>query len=127
MYISKLTLIWKYLTGGKEAVLDYVLGVANNLAEKLDEHKKENVSSYLRIAYKILKTIESVAWLVPDKWTSAYGKTMFAFTDLVASLEDLKITPEEVERVTKEFKEAYDYWMSPDEADDTVKVIEEKK
>lgn len=115
MGISKITLIWKYITGGKEAVLDYVLGVANNLAEKLDEKKKENVSSYIKTAYKILKTIESVAWLVPEKWTTAYGKTLFAFTDLTVALEDLKVTPEEIERVTKEFKEAYDYWMSPDE------------
>lgn len=114
MYISKLTIIWKYLTGGREAVLDYALGVANNLAENLDAHKKENVSSYLGLATKILSAMEKLAWLVPEKWQVAYGKTLFAFTDLVVALEDFKITAEEVERVTKNVKEAYEYWMADD-------------
>ena len=117
MHINKLTIIWKYLTGGREAVLDYALGVANNLAENLDAHKKENVSSYLGLATKILSAMEKLAWLVPEKWNVAYGKTLFAFTDLVVALEDFKVTTEEVERVTTEFKEAYAYWMSPDETE----------
>lgn len=115
MAISKLTIVWKYLTGGKEAVLDYVLGVANNLVDKLDEKKKENVSSYISMAEDILSFMENVSWLVPKKWSVAYGKTLYAFTDLVVALEDFKVTTEEVERVVKNFREAYDYWMAPDE------------
>lgn len=115
MHISKLTIIWKYLTGGREAVLDYALGVANNLAANLDAHKKENVSSYLGLATKILSAMEKLAWLVPEKWQVAYGKTLFAFTDLVVALEDFKVTTEEVERVTKNVKEAYEYWMADDD------------
>ena len=35
--ISKFKIIWKFLFGGKEAVLDYVLDVANNLVEDVVE------------------------------------------------------------------------------------------
>ena len=53
MTISKLKLIWKFLFGGKEAVLDYVIDVANNLVAKISDAKQDEIKGYLAVAQNI--------------------------------------------------------------------------
>ena len=114
MNISKLTIVWKFLTGGREAVLDYVLDLANNLVAKLEAAKQEEIKGYLMTAQTILAALNKYSWLCPQKWLNAYGLTLTAFADVVQALSDLKLTPEEVTSICAAFKSAYAAWRADD-------------
>ena len=45
MNISKLKLAWKFITGGREGVLDYALDCANTFTDRLADAKKEDIKS----------------------------------------------------------------------------------
>ena len=110
--ISKFKILWKFLFGGKEAVLDYVLDVANNLVAKISDAKQEEIKGYLAVAQRILKQLEDLTWLCPQKWLAAYGATLSAFGDLVEALTDLKVTAEEITEVVAAFQTAYAAWRA---------------
>ena len=112
MNISKLKLAWKFITGGREGVLDYVLDVANTFVDRLADAKREDLKSYLSTARNILDTLNSLSWLCPSKWRQAYNVTLSAFADLVAALNDLKLTPEEFTAVCNAFRIAYAAWRA---------------
>lgn len=112
MNISKLKLAWKFLTGGREGVIDYVLDVGNTIADRIADAKKEDLKSYLSTARNILGTLNSISWLCPSKWRQAYDVTLSAFADLVAALNDLKLTPEEFTAVCNAFRIAYAAWRA---------------
>ena len=112
MNISKLKLAWKFITGGREGVLDYALDVANTFADRLAEAKKEDIKSYLATARKVLDTMSAVSWLCPNKWLAAYEETVAAFGALVAALNDMKVTPDELTVVCNSFRIAYAAWRA---------------
>ena len=112
MNISKLKLAWKFLTGGREGLLDYALDVANTFADRLADARREDLKSYLSTARNILDTLNSLSWLCPSKWRQAYALTLSAFADLVAALNDLKLTPEEFTAVCNAFRIAYSAWRA---------------
>lgn len=112
MNISKFTIAWKFITGGREGVIDYVLDVSNNFANKLPDAKKEDLKAYLATARGILGTLESLSWLCPSKWRRAYALTVQAFADLVAALDDLKFTPDELKAVCDAYRLAYAAWRA---------------
>ena len=114
MNISKFKLVWKFLFGGKEAVLDYVLDVANNLAAKISDAKQDEIKGYLAVAQNILKKMSDLTWLCPQKWLAAYGATLSAFGDLVEALADLKVTAEEIDGIVTAFQTAYAAWRADD-------------
>ena len=114
MNISKLTIVWKLLFGGREAVLDYVIDVANNLVAKISDAKQDEIKGYLAVAQRILKQLEDLTWLCPQKWLAAYGATLSAFGDLVEALADLKVTAEEIQSVVTAFQTAYAAWRVDD-------------
>lgn len=112
MNISKLKLAWKFLTGGREGVLDYALDCANTFADRLADAKKEDLKSYLATARNILDTLDSLSWLCPSKWRQAYALTLSAFGALVAALDDLKVTQDELTAVCNSFRLAYSEWRA---------------
>ena len=112
MNISKLKLAWNFLTGGREGLLDYALDVANTFADRLADAKREDIKSYLSTAHNILGTLKSISWLCPSKWRQAYALTLSAFADLVAALNDLKVTPDELTAVCNAFRIAYAAWRA---------------
>ena len=112
MNISKLKLAWKFITGGREGILDYGLDTANTFADLLPNAKKEDIKSYLATARNILDTLNSLSWLCPSKWRQAYTLTVSAFADLVAALDDLKVTKDELTAVCDNFKLAYAAWRA---------------
>ena len=114
MTISKFKLIWKFLFGGREAVLDYVIDVANNLVAKLGDAKQDEIKGYLASAKSVLAKMSDLTWLCPQKWLAAYGATLSAFGDLVEALEDLKVTAEEITEVVTAFQTAYAAWRADD-------------
>ena len=112
MNISKLKLAWKFITGGREGVLDYCLDVANTIADRIPDAKKEEIGKYLATARKVLDTMSALSWLCPSKWIAAYEKTVAAFRALVAALDDLKVTPGELTAVCNSFRIAYAAWRA---------------
>lgn len=112
MNISKLKLAWKFITGGREGVLDYVLDIANTFTNRIADAKKEELKDYLATARRILGALDSISWLCPASWLHPYTLTVGAFADLVAALEDLKITREELTAVCNAFQLAYAAWRA---------------
>ena len=112
MNISKIKLVWKFLTDGREGILDYALDCANTFADRIADAKREDIKSYLSTARSILNTLDSLSWLCPSKWRNAYDVTLSAFADLVAALNDLKLTPEEFTAVCNAFRIAYAAWRA---------------
>ena len=112
MNISKLKLAWKFITGGREGVLDYALDCANTFADRLADAKREDIKSYLATARNILDTLNSLSWLCPSQWRQAYALTLSAFADLVAALDDLKVTQDELTAVCNAFRIAYAAWRA---------------
>lgn len=112
MNISKLKLVWKFLTGGREAVIDYALDVANTFADRLADAKKEDIGKWLATARRILSTLDALSCLCPSKWTDAYGLTLSAFSDLVDALDDLKVEKDELAKVADAFRLAYAAWRA---------------
>lgn len=112
MNISKLKLVWKFLTGGREGVLDYALDVTNTFVDRLADAKKDDIKSYLATARSILETLDNLSWLCPSKWLAAYEFTLSAFDALVSALNDLKVTPDELTAVCNAFRLAYAAWRA---------------
>lgn len=112
MNISKLKLAWKFITGGREGILDYALDCANTFADRIADAKREDIKSCLSTARNILDTLNSLSWLCPSKWRQAYALTLSAFADLVAALDDLKVTHDELTAVCNAFRIAYAAWRA---------------
>ena len=112
MNISKFTIVWKFLTGGREGVLDYALDCANNFAAKIPDAKQEELKGYLETAQKVLDTLSGLSWLCPKRWLLAYGHTISAFADLVSALQDLQLDADEIAAVTAAFQTAYASWRA---------------
>lgn len=115
MNISKFKIVVKFLFGGKEAVLDYVIDVANDFVAKLGDQKQEQLKSYVEQARKILAALEKYSNLCPNKWIKPYMETVEAFSRIVDALDDLKVTPEEIVEIYTSFTEAYSTWRSNDD------------
>ena len=114
MNISKLKIVWKFLFGGKEAVLDYVIDVANNLVAEISSAKQAELKGYLKNAQGILDTLTGLKWLCPSKWRKAYSLTISAFADVVTALGDLAISPDEIDGIVTAFQSAYCAWRTDD-------------
>ena len=112
MNISKLKLAWKFLTGGRDGILDYALDGANNFADRLPNAKKEELTAYLATARNILDTLDALSWLCPSKWRHAYALTLSAFADIVSALDDLKVTKDELTAVCNAYQLAYAAWRA---------------
>ena len=110
--MSKIKIVWKFLFGGREAVLDYILDTANSLVAKIGDAKQEEVKGYLAQAETILATLDKYSWLCPQKWLAAYTATLSAFADVVQALSDLKLTPDEVTSICAAFQTAYSAWRA---------------
>ena len=112
MDISRLKLAWKFITGGREGVIDYALDVSNTFANRLPDAKKEELNAYLATARGILGTLNSLSWLCPSEWRRAYALTVQAFADLGAALDDLQNTPDELKAVCDAYRLAYAAWRA---------------
>ena len=115
--MSKLKLIWKFLFGGREGVLDYVLDVANNLVAEISSAKQAELKGYLKNAQGILDTLTGLKWLCPSKWRKAYSLTISAFADVVTALSDLAISSDEITGIVTSFQSAYCAWRTDDSVD----------
>ena len=116
MDISKLKIVWKYLTGGVGAVADYLLALLNACLSNLDPADKAKVQAVLNVADRVLATLTALKWLCPTKWQTAYAATMAAVLAVVTALEDLNIDKGELDAVRDAFAKAVESWSGPDDA-----------
>ena len=70
MNVSKLKIVWKYLTGGMGSVADYLLDILNTALSKIDGSSKIKLQAVLNTAEHVLSVLVALEWLCPTKWTS---------------------------------------------------------
>ena len=112
--VSKLSIVWKWLTGGIEKVADYLLELMNTALANLDEKDKESIQAVLNYATKIAASLTAFAWLVPSKWQTAYKATLKAVQAVVDALSDLTITADELLQLKEDFAAAVLAWKGED-------------
>ena len=120
MNISKLKIAFKYLFGGMEAVVDYLLDIVNQALAAIDPDKRAKIAAAYNTLCKVLATMTSLAWLVPTKWQSAYRMTISAVSDAADALADFKIEATELTKVRDAFNAAVLAWRGGDVADTDV-------
>lgn len=120
MNISKLKIAFKYLFGGIEAVVDYLLDIVNQALAAIDPDKRVKIAAAYNTLCKVLATMTSLAWLVPTKWQSAYKATLSAVADAADALADFKIEAAELTKVKDAFNAAVLAWRGGDVPDTDV-------
>lgn len=105
---NKLTLGTKFLFGGWESALDYLLGFLNDFLAKPN------------IAGKIAKVRDTAVWAldwlfklkiyVPTKWHNEYNAVVDVVADVIAVANDGKLTTAELTGLATSFAEAKAKW-----------------
>lgn len=112
MNISKLNIAWKFITGGREAVVDYVVGVLNDFIGREDIASK--VREGYELSMKVLGYLQKYASWCPKKWEREYSVLIATTSTLTGVFSDGKITSAEIAACTEQFKKAYEEWMKED-------------
>lgn len=120
MNISKIKIALKYLFGGMEAVVDYLLDIVNQALAAIDPAKRAKIAAAYNTLCKVLATLTALAWLVPTKWQSAYRMTISAVSDAADALADFKIEAAELTKVKDAFNAAVLSWRGGDIPDTDV-------
>lgn len=120
MNISKIKIAFKYLFGGMDAVVEYLLDIVNNALAAIDPAKRAKIAAAYNTICKVLATMNSLAWLVPTKWQSAYRMTIAAVENTADALSDFKIEADELTKVKDAFNAAVLAWRSGDVPDTDV-------
>ncbi len=123
MKVSYTKVLFKYVFGGKEAVLDYILDLANTAVASLSTDNKEKIKSVLEFAKKLLALMDKLTVFCPAKWRGAWQSTTLALAAVVSAAEDLSITPEELTDCTTKFQVAYALWRTPDSVTETEALV----
>ena len=120
MNISKLKIAFKLLFGGMESVVDYLLDIANAALAAIDPDRRAKVAAAYNTLCRILATMNSLAWLVPTRWQSAYRMTIAAVSNAADALADLKIDTAELTKVKDAFNAVVIAWRGGDVPDTDV-------
>lgn len=110
MNISKFRLLIKFLFGGTEAALDYLLDVFNNILSS------ESVARYIKkavaIGIYITEFMDDHQSWCPSKWIPYYRAVYTAIMSVVDAFNDGKVTPDDIKRVKEQFQIAYATWRA---------------
>lgn len=120
MNISKFKVAIKYLFGGMESVVDYLLDIANAALAAIDPDKRAKVAAAYNTISRVASTLLAFKWLCPTKWQSAYEMTIMAVSDTASALEDFKIETAELTKVKDAFSAAVTAWRGGDVSDTDV-------
>ena len=116
MKINYIKIALKYVFGGKEAVLDYILDLANDAVAALSDANKDKVKAVLAFAEKLLALMDKLVVFCPKKWRKAWLETSVALAAVVNAAEDLEVTKDELTGVSANFRLAYAAWRVDDSA-----------
>ena len=106
---NKIVLGAKFLFGGFESAIDYLLGLLNEFLAK--EGVAKRVQEVREFVAKILSYMKKYEKYCPAIWVSHYEKLMEAVQTLVDITADDKITPEELQQAISAVKAAISEWM----------------
>ena len=112
--MSKLKLLIKLIFGIGSAV-SYALEVLNRAIAGIDPAKKEKIQHALNVAEQVLATLQTLKFMIPVKWQTAYAKSVLAVQEVVFALADLALTPEELKKISGEFNAAVLEWNGDDD------------
>ena len=116
MKISYIKIAIKFLFGGKEGVLDYLLDLANSAVALLPQARKDRLAEIIAFLNKLLGLSESLVTWCPTKWRKAWLQTSLALAAVVNAAEDLQVTKTELADVIDKFRLAYAAWRTDDNA-----------
>ena len=116
MKISYIKIAIKYLFGGKEGVLDYLLDLANSAVALLPQARKDRLAEIIAFLNKLLGLSESLVTWCPAKWRKAWLQTSLALAAVVNAAEDLQVTKTELADVIDKFRLAYAAWRTDDDS-----------
>lgn len=105
---NKITLGTKFLFGGWEAALDYLLNFLNEfLARPNVADKAAKLRSTCEYALNFMLRLKEY---VPEKWQNEYNAIIDVVADIIAVTRDNRITAEEVKTLAASFAEAKKLW-----------------
>lgn len=106
---NKIAIGAKFLFGGFESATDYALQLLNKYLAK--DKVAANVQKAREYVENILGFLRKYQDFCPGKWAPHYDKVLTAVETLSKTLEDNKITPEELDKVIADVKNAIAEWM----------------
>ncbi len=112
--MSRLKLLIKLVFGIGNAV-SYALEVLNRAIAAIDPAKKEKIQHALNVAEQVLSVLQTLKFLCPTKWQTAYAKSVLAVQKVVFALADLVITEEELKNIASDFDAAVIAWNGDDD------------
>ena len=105
-------LVIKFVFGGKEAVLDYLIDKANTYIAAMGANQIENAQAIYEGACKVIDTLTSLKNWCPKKWQGDYERVLTALNSAFAALEDCKITAEECNAIVGAWYKVYANWRA---------------
>lgn len=117
MNISKIKLALKYLFGGIDSVVEYLLDIVNQALGKIDPENRAKIAAAFNTVQKVLATLNAMRWLCPTKWQNAYGVTIQSVEAVVSALEDMEISAADLTLVKDAFNAAVAAWRTDDVPD----------
>lgn len=116
MKISYLKIALKYVFGGKEAVLDYILDLANNAVSLISQENQEKTKKVVAFLEKLLALCDKLVVWCPAKWRKQFLAVSLCIGSVVNAAEDLKVTKAELAEIADKFRLAYAAWRVDDNA-----------
>lgn len=110
MDVSRIKMFFLSLWGGKEAVADYLLDIANNAVQKLIDGNKEKWDGAYSTLTKVAKFLDCLGWVLPKSWVADYNRVAGCIETILLALEDGKLTSEEAKEIGEKFRLAYAGW-----------------
>lgn len=112
MKISFLKIVWKRLWGGREAVFDYLLDVANTAVSRMAEGTRGEVATAVALLREARARMDALDWLVPPAWEKCYTAVTRCIDSVLGAVEDLRLSRAELEEVVSAFRAAYSEWRA---------------
>ena len=110
--ISKWTIFWKALWGGKESVFDYLLDKANSVVAQLPDATKGELERIYANIGRIRAAFGNLEWIVPASWFKYYSAVMRCWDAVYEVLADGAVDQAEISKVVREFQVAYAEWRA---------------
>ena len=120
MNISKFKIALKYIFGGIDSVMEYLLEIVNEALAKIDTENRAKIAAAYNTILNVLATLNALAWLCPARWQSAYRNTIGAVEAVANALMDFTIEPAELTNVKDAFNAAVTAWRGGDVPDTDV-------
>lgn len=115
MNVSKLKLLLKYIFGGIDSVMEYLLDIANRALKSIEPLTKERVAAAYNVVGSVISTMRALQWLCPAKWQRAYSATLAMLASTLDALSDFELTQEELARLAAAFRNGVAAWRSDDD------------